>query len=151
MSRELFLTPPRPRVDPAIPQDKPVFRVLDEHGFFGPDDTLHVEGSLIVLHDCPNENMEPMNELARASMEAYLDELEESAKKVAEINGRFFAGRPRSKQDMMANASEDARKNVSIMGVKNDVSNRIESVGPKETPETGADNSKRRAKIETIS
>lgn len=150
MSRELFLTPPRPRVDPSIPQDKPVFRILDEHGFFGPDDTLHVEGSLIVLHDCPNENMEPMNELARVSMESYLDELEESAKKVAETHGRHFAGRPRSKEDMISNASEDARRKVSIMGAKNDVSSRIESVGPKATPETGADNAKRRAAIETI-
>jgi hypothetical protein len=133
--RELFLTPPRPRVDPVIPQNKPVYRVLDEHGFFGPDDTLHPEGSLIVLHDLPNENMEPMNDLAREKFEEMLDGLEESARKVAEANGRHFAGRPRSKEDMIAHASEDARKATAIMGAKLDVSSRIESVTPAPVPE----------------
>lgn len=148
--RELFLTPPRAKVDPVIPQDKPVFRILDEHGFFGPNDTLYPEGSIIVLHDCPNENMEPMNQLAQDSMEAYLDMLDESARKVAEVNGRYFSGRARTKEDMMANASEDARKKVAIMGAKVDTSNRIEDIGPKPTPETGADDAKKRARIETV-
>ena len=82
MARELFLNPPRQKIDPPIPQDKPVFRILDEHGFFGPDNTLHPEGSIIVLYDCPNENMEPLNDMARQSLSAYLDELDESARKV---------------------------------------------------------------------
>ena len=149
--RELFLTPPRPRIDPAIPQNKPVYRVLDEHGFFGPDHTLHPEGELIVLYDVPNENMEPMNDLAREAFESMLDGLEESSRKVAEANGRHFAGRPRSKEDMLANSSEDARKNMAIMGAKMDTSDRIEGIGPKAVPETGADMPKQRAKIETLS
>lgn len=151
MSRELFLTPPRPRVDPPIPQNKPVFRVLNEKGFFGPDDTLHPMGSLIVLYDFPNEDMEPMNDLAREKMEDYLDSLEESARKVAEINGRFFSGRPRNKEDMLANASEDARRDTVIMGAKMDTSKRIEGIGPQEVPDVMADNTQRkRAKIETL-
>lgn len=150
MARELFLNPPRPRADPAIPQDKPVFRILDEHGFFGPDNTLHPEGSIIVLYDCPNENMEPMNELARQSMSAYLDELDESAKKVAETNGRHFAGRARSKEEMLDFASQDARNSTAIMGAKLDSSKRIEPAFPSETPQMGADQPKQRAKIETI-
>ena len=151
MSRELFLNPPRPRTDPPIPQNKPVFRILNEKGFFGPDDTLHQMGSLIVLHDTPNEDMEPMNDLAREKMEEYLDSLEESARKVAETNGRHFAGRPRNKEDMMANASEDMRNNTAIMGAKIDVSKRIEDVGAREVPEVAANNTLKRAKIETIS
>lgn len=149
--RELFLQPPRQKIDPPIPQNKPVFRVLDEHGFFGPDDTLHPEGSLIVLHDAPNENMEPMNDLAREAYEAMLDGLEESSRKVAEANGRHFSGRPRSKEEMINNASEDARRNVPILGVNRDATSRIESVTPKPVSDVGADQPKQRAKIETLS
>lgn len=149
--RELFLTPPRPRVDPAIPQDKPVFRILDEHGFFGPNDHLYPQGSLVVLYDCPNENMEPMNDLAKESLSAYLDMLDDSAKKVAETNGRYFASRPRSKEEMMDNASEMARNKAAIMGAKIDTSKRIEDIGQKEVPETNANDAKRRARIETVS
>lgn len=158
MARELFLNPPRMRMDPQIPQDRPVYKILDEKGFYGPDDTLHPEGSIIVLHDVPNENMEPMNDMARERMEAYLDELEESARKVAEQNGRHFSGRPRSKEEMLNFASEDARRlqsvqnpnGVRVMGAKMDVSNRIEPVGPKETPEVASVDKIKRAKIETI-
>ena len=148
--RELFLTPPRPRVDPVIPQNKPVYRVLDEHGFFGPDDTLHPMGALVVLYDAPNENMEPMNDLAREALDAVLDSLDESARKVAEENGRFFSGRPRNKEDMIANASEDARKQTAIMGAKLDTSKRIESVEPAVVAETRADQPQKRAKIEVL-
>jgi hypothetical protein len=148
--RELFLQRPRQKVDPPIPQNKPVFRVLDEHGFFGPDDTLHPEGSLIVLYDAPNENMEPMNDLAREAYEAMLDKLDQSAREVAKANGRHFADRPRSKEDMIAAATEDARRKVPILGANRDMSDRIESVIPKPVSEVGADQPKQRAKIETL-
>lgn len=99
-----------------IPDNVPVYRVLSEKGFFGPNDTLYEEGSIIILKGVPNEDMEPLNELARKNLDAYLDVLEESSKLVASHNGRAFLGRPRTKEDMLANASEDARKIQSING-----------------------------------
>lgn len=157
MSRELFVSPPRPRIDPAIPQDKPVFRVLTEQGFFGPDHTLHRAGELIVLYDEPNEDMEPMNDLARKAMNVHLDKLEQSEKEVAHQNGRHFSGRSRNKEDMLAHATEDARRiqslsnpsGVAIMGAKLDTSKRIEMVGEEVVPDTGRKPSAR-ARIETV-
>lgn len=158
MGRELFQAPPQQKSMPSIPQDRPVYRILSEKGFFGPDDSLHPEGEIIVLWDTPNEDMEPMNDMARKVFDSYIDTLEASAQKVAELNGRHFAGRPRSKEDMIANASADARRvqslsnpaGVPIMGGKTESKKRIQRVGEDEVSETGAIETKR-AKIETIS
>lgn len=158
MGRELYLSPPRQKSDPVIPQDRPVYRILAEKGFFGPDDTLHPEGEVIVLWDTPNEDMEPMNQMATDIFEKYIDTLEESAKLVAESNGRYFSGRSRNKEDLIANASADARRvqiiqngpGTPIMGARKDSDTRIQKVGPQEIPEVGAAKAKR-GKIETIS
>lgn len=60
-----------------IPQDVPVYRVLDPAGFYGSDDTLYPEGKAIVLEGPPNEMLEPLNDLARETMSAYLKGLDE--------------------------------------------------------------------------
>lgn len=158
MTRELFLSPPKARIDPAIPQDKPVYRILTEQGFFGPDDTLHNMGELIVLFDEPNEDMEPMNDLAQEAMEKHLQTLEDSERENAKFNGRHFAGRSRSKEDMLAHATEDARRiqslsnpnGVAIIGAKKDTEKRIQGVGQEPTPDTGR-KPQQRGRIETIS
>lgn len=155
---QLFNSPPQHKAEPRIPQDRPVYRILSEKGFFGPDDSLHPEGDIIVLYDKPNEDMEPMNDLARFAFESMIDELEESARVVAEKNGRYYAGRPRSKEEMIANASEDARRvqslinpnGVRIMGAKLDSTKRIQSVGEMDAPEMGQQKGKK-TKIETLS
>lgn len=145
MGRELFVSPPQNSPNISIPQNKPVYRILSEQGFFGPDDTLHQMGKIIVLHDKPNEDMEPMNDMARKIFEEMLDELDHSAKQVAKTNGRHFAGRPRTKEEMMENASEDARriqtiqgsKGVPIMGAKHKGAKRVENIGEPDLPDTG--------------
>ena len=155
---QLFQSPPQQKIDPIIPQDRPVYRVLNEKGFYGPDDALHPEGEIIVLYDVPNEDMEPMNELARAAFEKYIDSLEESARVVAEKNGRFFAGRPRTKEEMIANASADARisqttanpNGVKIMGAKLDSRRRIGRVGPEAASEMSGSNEERAKKIQKL-
>lgn len=153
---QLFHTPPKQKSDPRIPEDRPVYRVLSEKGFFGPDDSLHPEGEIIVLWDKPNEDMEPMNDLARDAFEKMIDELEESARMVAEKNGRHYAGRPRTKEEMINNATEDARRvqsisnpdGVKIMGARKDSRKRIQSVGEPEALTMGQQKAK---KIETLS
>lgn len=142
---QLFNSPPQSKAMPSIPQDRPVYRVLAEKGFFGPDDSLHTEGEIIVLWDKPNEDMEPLNDMARKAFETMIDELEESAALVSEKNGRFFSGRARSKEEMIANASEDARRvqslsnpnGVRIMGARTDSSKRIQIVNEADAPDIG--------------
>jgi len=157
--RQLFLNPPTSRPEPKIPTDRPVYRVLDEKGFFGPDDTLHREGEVIVLWDEPNMEMEPLNEMAKERFEKAATKLELSGREVANFNGRYFAPTA-TKEDMIDNATSDARRvrslsnpdGKAIMGAKKDVSDRISSPEQEAIPETGAKHrNERRAKIETVS
>ena len=99
-----------------------------------------------------------MNELAREAFEKYVDALEESARVVAERNGRYYAGRPRTKDEMIANASEDARRlqtvqnpnGVKIMGAKMNSKKRIQKVNPETTSDFVANNEERASKIEKL-
>ncbi len=151
---ELFHTPPRAKSDPAIPQDRPVYRILNEKGFFGPDDSLHPEGAIIVLYDTPNEDMEPLNALAVTALEDYLAGLEESERAVAKSNGKNFLGRRRNKEEMLADATENARRlesvgregGVPLMGAKKSGQKRISKVGETQVPQMAAE--KRR--VETL-
>jgi len=146
---QLFAAPPKKEVLPVIPQDRPVYRILNEQGFFGPDDTLHPEGEILVLWDTPNEDMEPLNELAQINFEKYIDTLEESAKIVADKHGRHFAGRPRSKEEMIENATMAKHAaqttanphGVRIMGAKKNSKKRIQALGAEETVSMNAGDS----------
>ena len=96
--------------------------------------------------------------LAREIFRKYIDELEESARKVAEKNGRYFAGRPRTRDEMIAQATEDARRvqttmnpnGVKIMGAKKDTRKRIQQVGSSAMPDVGADNEAAKARVEKL-
>lgn len=94
----------------SIPQDRPVYRVLNPAGFFGPDDHLYPEGAVIVFLDEPNEEFEPMNQMAKDEVDKYLNKLDDFAKEVATKNGRQFASRPRTLDGVIAVASQDARR-----------------------------------------
>ena len=142
---QLFQSPPKVSVLPDIRQDAPCYRILNEQGFFAPNSKLYQEGELLYLWDQPNEDMEPMNDLARVALEKYIDTLEESARIVAEKNGRAYAGRARSKNEMLEQASQDARRlqttnnknGVRIMGAKLNSKKRVQDVGMPEASEMG--------------
>jgi hypothetical protein len=127
-----------------IPQDRPAYRIL-EGSFFGPDDHLYKEGECIVFDDEPNEQMEPLNDLAREAMNTYLTKLDKLAQAVAEKNGRSFASRRPTLEESMANAHQEARRvelisgdgGVPLMGAKRGRGRpRIEKLGGEEVPET---------------
>lgn len=132
-----------------IPQDRPVYRILNVAGFYGPDSHLYKEGEIIAFRDEPNEDMEPMNQLAKEAMEKYLNKLDELARAVAKKNGRQFAGRPRTLDGVIAVASEDMRRvslvkgdgGVPLMGVER-TDTGIEKIEVTETPQTSGRNQK---------
>lgn len=129
-----------------IPNDVPVYRVLAVSGFFGPDDTLYPEGSVIRYMDEPNEEFEPLNDMARVAQSEYFDKLDGLARIAAEKAGRQFAGRARSLEDAVAIASQDARRvqlvsgdgGVPLMGAKRRGPARVEQLTEEaETPQDG--------------
>lgn len=89
-----------------FPQDKPIYQLNAD--CFLDDDTIHREGEQIIYPGVPNEQMVPLNDLARERMRAYLQELDEGARLKAEMMGRRFTGRPTDWQDQVAQTRADA-------------------------------------------
>lgn len=131
--------------DIIIPSDRPAYRVLSEKGFFGPDCHLYEEGDCLVLDGEPNEEMEPLNELARAEMQKLFNKLDNLAREVAAKNGRAFTERPRDLEGAVAIATMDAKRvqlregdgGVPLMGSKVGRDKAYKLGGPNDVPETG--------------
>lgn len=128
-----------------ISQERPAYKILSEKGFFGPDDHLYVFGEQIYFDGEPNEDMEPLNGLAREAMEEHLTKLDELGRVAAEKAGRAYAGRARSLEAALAQATEDARRVQSISnptGVplmkssKKEKNTGVEKIGAEVVPET---------------
>lgn len=127
-----------------IPQHRPAYRILAEKGFFGPDCHLYQEGDTLVYDDEPNEDMEPLNDLARQRLTALYEKLDDEGRRVAEKNGRSFIARPRNLDGAVALATMDAKRvqlkpgdgGVPLMGSKVG-KDRAARIQPTETPETG--------------
>lgn len=131
--------------DILIPTDRPAYRILSEKGFFGPDCHLYQEGDCLVFDDEPNEEMEPLNDLAREKIKILFDKLDGLAREVAKANGRQFVERPRTLEGAVAMATIDAKRvmlnpgdgGVPLMGstIGRDRAHKLEAAEP--TPETG--------------
>lgn len=117
-------SPPRYQGTVVIPQDRPVYRI-GMGKFFGPDDTLYLEGSVIAFDDEPNTEMTPLNALAEAKYAAYLKKLDDLAKAAAEKAGKAFTSQ--------FDAWENARK------IMTDESKKVQVIGaPEQVPLMGA-------------
>lgn len=99
-----------------IPTDKPVYRVLATQGFFGPNDHLYPEGATIIFMDEPNEEMEPLNDLAHKAQRSYFEKLDAAAAAGAKAAGRPFIARAASIEDAIALSREDARRVQLVQG-----------------------------------
>lgn len=76
-----------------IPNDRttPRYRLLAP--CYLEDDTLHGEGEEIWYEGTPNEEMEPLNDLARERSQQYIEMLDDAARAVAAAKNRPFTGR----------------------------------------------------------
>jgi hypothetical protein len=95
-----------------IPQDVPVYQVLDEQGFFDGVE-LHAEGAIIAWPDEPNENMEPLNELAKKAAYAYSEKLDALFELMTPEQKRDY---PRQRPDWQKKdkAIDGARKSIRL-------------------------------------
>lgn len=117
--------------------DLPCYRILDVNGFYGDDDHLYPMDSVIYFEGEPNEEMEPVNELARLKLVAYLDKLDARGHEVAEKLGKTFVARPRNLDGAIELATSIARQTMPIMGAKEKRSS-IQSAEEPSIPETGS-------------
>lgn len=114
----------------GIPQDRPVYRVLNPSGFYGPDDSLYKEGEVIAFMGEPNLDFEPMNDMAKDRLKEYYLKLEKIGQADAAKRGTKYTGLP-SLEDALAISREDVRRDVAVMNSKHkrDGIERIEPVG----------------------
>lgn len=129
-----------------IREDRAAYRVLAVSGFYGPDDHLYAEGSVIYYDDEPNLEFEPMNSRAREHMDIYINKLDNAGRAAAEKAGRPYLGLPKSLDDAIQNATADARRvevvkddgGIPLMGAKKRGRPAIERIEEfAETPQDG--------------
>lgn len=135
-------TPHAKRSTFYIPQDRPVYRVENPRGFFGPDDILHPQGSVLYFDDEPSIDMEPMNDIATARKLELLKKLDDCGRQVAAATGKAY----NSLADALQNARSLAQQSGSILrlgeeeavpllGKRKSGRPKIEKIQPTEGPE----------------
>ena len=125
-----------------ISKERPAYRILAPHGWFGPDDHLYQEGECVYWDGEPNEEMEPLNEIAVEFMQLYVAKLDKLAEDAAKRANRPFIGRPRDAEGAYALARKAEIDKVAIMNAPKDVTS-VERVEAEPVPETGAVNVKK--------
>jgi len=130
------LSPMRPQAYApiVIPQHRPFYRILAGN-FFGPDDTLYPEGSVIGWDGEPNLEMEPLNDKAQEMMKTFLTKLDKFGREAAEKAGKHY------------NSLADAHENAYALAQRE--SKQVERIdGPKQVPLMGA--KKKQGAVETV-
>ena len=122
---QLYNTPPRQSFMPVvIPDDSPVYRIKE--GKFFADDELYEPGSVIIWHEEPNLEMEPLNEMARDNMRAYIEKLDTHGRAAAQAAGKAYVSLASAFENAHALAKQEGRRvellngtqEVPIMGGK---------------------------------
>lgn len=130
-----------------IDENRCAYRVLAMHGFFGPDDTLHPEGSVVYFDGEPNEELEALTPPAYSKLIAHLELLDAKGREVSSKLGRAYVGRPRSLDGALQLATAVQRSEMPIMSARKDTS-AIEAVDMN-TPDTGKRGRGRPRKMDT--
>lgn len=129
--------------------ERAAYRILAANGFFGPDDHLYIVDASgnypeIYYDGEPNDEMEPLNDLARSRMLAYLEKQDNFGRQAAEKAGKAYVGRPRDLDGAIQLATAVAREDMRIQGVqKAQQVSTIETIAKEDVPETGQTNAKR--------
>lgn len=115
---QLFAQRPMAMQPTLIPDDVPVYRVKE--GKFYVDDRLLEEGAIIICQEEPNQEMEPLNELAKVAMLEYLEKLDKHGMEVAAKLGKAYVSTKDAFQNSMQLAKEDGRR-VSVLNERREI------------------------------
>lgn len=127
-----------------IDNSRAAYRVLDPAGFFSDTDSLYAEGEEIYFDGEPNDQLEPLNQIAKDKLVAYLNRLDDQAREAAAKLGRHYSGRPRTLDGGLELATALQRNNVSVMGAK-DKQTSTEKIN-QDVAETGSINKRGRGR-----
>lgn len=120
---QLFNRPPINSYRPVIiPEDMPVYQITGSGigaGYFGVDengeDHLYLPGSVLALeNEEPNLQMKPLNKMAWARMDEFLDKIDDLGRKKAERDGKGFVSQKNAFHQMYAPATRNSRGAVML-------------------------------------
>lgn len=111
--------PPQRYAAPQIPQDVPVYRITDEHGFFA-DATLFPQDTVLIWEEEPNPNMEPLNEKAGVIMKEYLEKLDVFGRIAAEKAGKAYKNLADAYQSTLQESVQDGKRSR-VIGAKTEI------------------------------
>lgn len=126
-----------------IDETRAAYRVLAIHGFFGPNDHLFGEGSIVYFDGEPNEDMEALTPIAHDRLVNHLETLDKLGREAAAKAGKAYAGRARTLDGALAMATAIQRAEMGLMGNKNKDTSSIEDATEAATAETGTYNPKK--------
>lgn len=114
--------PPKMYSAPAIPQDRPCYRILKQCFL---DDQMFFEGDIVIWMEEPNCEMEPLNDLAMEESRAFFKLREELGKVASEKRGTLYVAlqRPWESRDMSTSESRRVEivkgdGGIPVMGAK---------------------------------
>lgn len=122
---QLSPVPPQRQAPVVIPDDVAVYRVKDGK-FFGPDDTLYPEGSILAWDEEPNTEMQPLNDLARTAMKKYLKKLDGHGRDAARAAGKSYTSLADAYENSIVLAQQEGKRvrllnaveTIPLMGAK---------------------------------
>lgn len=110
---------PKQRIEPTIPQDVPVYRVIDEKGFYC-DDNLIPKDEIIIWEEEPNPMMQPMNELAHKAFVEYLTKLDVFGKELAEREKKTYVSQLKQYQASLGIEEGEDNRRAKVLGGRSD-------------------------------
>lgn len=101
--------------DIYVSPDRAAYRILAVNGWYGPNDHLYREGDTVYYEGEPNEEMEPLNDLARKALDAFYAKVDAGAREFSTKLGRAY--RPRIRlEDRLRAATAGGRRIQLVAG-----------------------------------
>lgn len=134
--------PPRAYAQPSVANDRPAYRILKECFL---DDIMFFPDQLVYWDEEPNQEMEPLNELARDAHNKFLDKIEEAGQRASAAKGMLYVALKRPEGEARAMSTSESRRveiikgdgGVPVMGARKrgrPKAQRIEDTGVEEKP-----------------
>lgn len=105
--------PPKQYAVPSVPQHVACYRILKPCFL---DDVMFFEGQIVTWAEEPNEEMEPLNDLAKDATNAFFDKIEALGRAASAAKGTAYVSMRRPIEEARDRNSMDSRRVELVKG-----------------------------------
>lgn len=105
--------PPKTYAEPSVPQHVPCYRILKPCFL---DDIMFFEGQVVTWSEEPNEEMEPLNDLARDATNTFFDKIEALGRAASAAKGTAYVSMRRPIEEGRERNTADSRRVELVKG-----------------------------------